>query len=219
MSKPRIIADDKIPFLKGALEEVSEITYVPGSEINNRMVKEADALIIRTRTKCNKDLLDGSNVKFIASATIGFDHIDTGYCSMESIQWTNAPGCNSSSVEQYVTAALMNLAEKHGFLLKEKTLGIIGVGNVGQKVSRIAHSLGMHVLHNDPPREKQEGSLGFHSLDKIKEEADFISFHVPLNIAGEYRTLDFVNQDFIHELKKNVMVINTSRGEIMEEDT
>lgn len=218
MSKIKIIADNKIPFLKGALEEAADIHYYPGSEITHNIIKDADALMIRTRTRCDKQLLEGSEVKFIASATIGYDHIDIDYCHEKGIQWTNAPGCNSSSVEQYITAALLSLAAKHSLILKDKTLGIVGVGNVGQKVSRAAKSLGMNVLHNDPPREKREGPSGFHSLKKIKAESDIISFHVPLNIEGEYRTLDLANTDFLNSLKEKVIIMNTSRGGILNEE-
>ncbi len=219
MGKIKIIADNKIPFLRGAFEEVADdIEYLPGSEITNDSVKYADALIIRTRTRCNEELLKDSRVRFIASATIGYDHIDTDYCESEGIRWTNAPGCNSSSVEQYLTAALLTLAEKHNFRLKDKVIGIVGVGNVGQKVSGVANSLGMKVLHNDPPREKNEGSYGFHSLDEIKDQSDIITFHVPLNTGGEYPTLDMVDRNFLNSLKDDVIIINTSRGEIMDEN-
>lgn len=218
MQKIKIIADNKIPFLKGALEEVADIKYLPGSEIDNNSVKSADAMIIRTRTRCDEELLNGSGVKFIASATIGYDHIDTDYCDNHGIKWTNAPGCNSSSVEQYVTSALLSLAYRYNFKLKDKVLGIVGVGNVGQKISRLANSLGMKVMHNDPPREKREGSYGFHSLDEIKNQSDIITFHVPLNISGNYRTLDMADMNFLNSVKDDAIIINTSRGEIMDEN-
>lgn len=218
MQRIKIIADNKIPFLKGAMEEVANVEYLPGSEIDNDSVKSADAMIVRTRTRCDEELLNGSGVKFIASATIGYDHINTDYCDNHGIKWTNAPGCNSSSVEQYVTAALLILAYRYNFKLKDKVLGIVGVGNVGQKISRLANSLGMKVMHNDPPREKKEGPYGFHSLDEIKSRSDIISFHVPLNISGNYRTLDMVDMNFLKSVKDGAIIINTSRGEIMDEN-
>jgi len=149
----KIIIDDKIPYIKGALEPFAEVIYLPGNKTTPEVVRDADAIITRTRTNCNKKLLDGSSVKFIATATIGFDHIDTKYCESVGIEWTNAPGCNSSSVEQYIASALMVVAEKKGITLSEKTIGIVGVGNVGSKVARIAEIFGMKVLLNDPPRE------------------------------------------------------------------
>jgi erythronate-4-phosphate dehydrogenase len=127
----KIVIDDKIPYIKGAFEPFAEVIYLPGSKTTPEDVRHADAILTRTRTKCNKKLLESSSVKFIATATIGFDHIDTAYCDKANIQWTNAKGCNSSSVEQYIASSLMVLAEKKGFELSEKTIGIVGVGNVG----------------------------------------------------------------------------------------
>ena len=132
----KIIADDKIPFLRGALEPFAEVVYLPGKVITANDLTDADAILIRTRTKCNEQLLYGTNIRFIGTATIGFDHIDTRYCSENNICWTNAPGCNSSSVQQYIASALLTIASGSGFNLMEKTLGIIGVGNVGSKVAQ-----------------------------------------------------------------------------------
>ncbi len=212
----KIIADNKIPFLKGALELNADIEYCPGNEITSDVIKEADALIIRTRTRCNRELLEGSKVRFIASATIGFDHIDTAYCRDHDIDWTNAPGCNSSSVQQYIAAALVYLSEKYNFNLNKKTLGVIGVGNVGKKVVGIAEHLGMKVLLNDPPRERIEGPCGFISLEGICRDADIITFHVPLNISGEDKTLHMANDDFFKKVNPGSFIINSSRGEVME---
>lgn len=120
--------------------------YTPGRDFTPELVKDADALIIRTRTRCNKELLEGSKVRFIATATIGFDHIDTEYCREAGIAWTNAPGCNSASVAQYVQSALLLLQQLKGVQLSELTLGIIGVGNVGSKIAQVGQELGMRVL-------------------------------------------------------------------------
>ncbi|MBE0655860.1 MAG: 4-phosphoerythronate dehydrogenase PdxB [Bacteroidales bacterium] len=216
MKKPVIIADEKIPFLKGSLESLAEVIYLPGNKINRETVRDADALLIRTRTRCDSELLENSMVKFIATATIGYDHIDTGYCNSRNIRWTNAPGCNSSSVEQYIVAALLEMAHKHGSRLKDKTIGIIGVGNVGAKVARISNALGMKVLLNDPPRERAEGSGEFTSLEMIRREADIITLHVPLNYSGMDKTFHLVHGDFLSGLKKNIILFNTSRGEVVE---
>ena len=165
----KIIADDKIEFLKGALEPFASVRYMDGPEIDHSAVENADALLIRSRTVCNESLLHSSRVKFIATVTIGFDHIDTGYCDANSIHWTNAPGCNAASVQQYIASVLANLAIRHDFSLYGKTLGIIGVGNVGKKVEDLARVLGMKVLLNDPPRARTEGYSGFVSLEKNPE--------------------------------------------------
>jgi erythronate-4-phosphate dehydrogenase len=218
MKRIKIIADDKIPFLKGAFEPIAEIQYHPGKEITPSIVQDADALIIRTRTRCDEKLLKGSSVSFIASATIGYDHIDTDYCRKKGIGWTNAPGCNSGSVEQYLCAALLQMADKHGFILKEKCIGIVGVGNVGSRISRIASALGMNVLLNDPPRAETEGGDAFTSLEQLKQDADIISFHVPLNQEGPYKTAGMADRGFFSSLAKAEIIINTSRGEIMDEE-
>ena len=123
----KIVADDKIPFLKGVLEPFAEVIYLPGKQIDNKVLKDADALLTRTRTKCNSSLLKGTAVKFIGTATIGFDHIDTEFCRKNGITWTNAPGCNSSSVQQYIAAALLRISGKFKYKLKNKTIGIVGV--------------------------------------------------------------------------------------------
>ena len=175
----QIIADDKIPFLKGALEPYASIRYMDGCTITPADIKYTDALLIRTRTLCNESLLRGSAIQFIATATIGYDHIDTRYCESNSIRWINAPGCNSSSVQQYIASDLATLTMKHGFSLRNKTLGIVGVGNVGKKVEFLGRLLGMKVLLNDPPRARNEGDKGFVPLKEIFGESDIVSLHVP----------------------------------------
>ena len=127
----KIVADDKIPFLKGVLEPYCEILYLPGNGFTNEVIRDADAMLIRTRTRCNESMLHNTKVRFIATATIGYDHIDTKYCEANNTRWTSAPGCNSSSVQQYIASALLKTAADFNFSLKEKTLGIVGVGNVG----------------------------------------------------------------------------------------
>jgi len=216
-NKLHIIADDKIPFLKGVLEPYANIRYLKGSDINSHDVKDADALIVRTRTKCDKTLLSGSAVKFIATATIGFDHIDTDYCRKNNIKWTNAPGCNSSSVEQYITSVLLNMAADNLINPENSTIGIVGVGNVGSKIVRIAKALGMNVLLNDPPRKRKEKDDSFVDLEKIQKEADIISFHTPLNKEGIDKTFHLVNELFFRNLKKTPWVFNTSRGAVVEQ--
>lgn len=214
--KIKIVADNKIPFLKGVLDQVADIVFLPGKEISAADVRDADALITRTRTCCDASILDGSNVKFIATATIGFDHIDTEYCNQHGISWTNAPGCNSSSVEQYILSVLLNMADQKSFDLKDKTLGIIGVGHVGSKVEKIARALGMQVLLNDPPRARDEGPDAFIDLTHILHEADIITMHVPLNLDGEDKTHHLAGHDFFRQLSKKIFFINSSRGGVVD---
>jgi erythronate-4-phosphate dehydrogenase len=212
----KIIIDDKIPYIRGAFEIVAEVVYLPGAKTTPEIAKDADAIVTRTRTICNEKLLAGSSVKFIATATIGFDHIDTDYCEANGIQWTNAPGCNSKSVEQYIASTIMVLAEKNGWNLSEKCIGVVGVGNVGSKVARICEIFGMKVLLNDPPRERAEGSGQFVSIQQIMTEADIITLHVPLNMKGEDATFHLGNESFFNELEKKPVLINSCRGEVVE---
>lgn len=215
----KIIADDKIPFLRGVLEPFAEVVYMPGSKISRSDLTDTDGLLIRTRTKCNEALLHGTSVKFIGTATIGYDHIDTDYCDARNIKWINAPGCNSSSVQQYITAALLKLSVDEGFKLKNKTLGIVGVGNVGSKVEKIAGILGMKVLLNDPPRERKEGSDKFVSFDTILRESDIITLHVPLNRSGDDRTYHLISGEVFRSMGKKAWLINSSRGEVVDTES
>lgn len=212
----KVIIDDKIPYIKGALEPFAEVVYLPGSKTTPEDIKDADALITRTRTICNEKLLAGSAVKFIATATIGYDHIDTDYCRRAGIEWTNAPGCNAKSVEQYIASALFVWALERRLKLREKTIGIIGVGNVGSKVARFCEIIGMKVLLNDPPRERTEGHEKFVSLENIMSEADIITFHVPLNMDGEDATYHMANDAFFSRLVRKPLVINSCRGEVFD---
>jgi erythronate-4-phosphate dehydrogenase len=212
----KFIIDDKIPYIKGALEPFGEVVYLPGSKTTPEVVRDADVLITRTRTICNEQLLKGSNVRFIATATIGFDHIDTRYCDQAGIKWTNAPGCNSKSVEQYIASALFVLSQKMGFSLKDKTIGVVGVGQVGSKVAKVCEIFGMKVLLNDPPRARAEGPQQFVSLDRIKQEAGIITLHVPLNMGGEDATYHLADPHFFDSLGQQSVVINSCRGEVVD---
>jgi erythronate-4-phosphate dehydrogenase len=195
---------------------VAEVVYLPGSKTTPEVVKDADAIVTRTRTNCNEKLLAGSSVKFIATATIGYDHIDTDYCDAAGINWTNAPGCNSKSVEQYIASTLMVLAERKNLQLKDLCIGVVGVGNVGSKVARVCNLFGMKVLLNDPPRERAEGAAAFVSLEQVMDEADIITLHVPLNLKGEDATVHLGNEAFFSGLKRKPIIINSCRGEVVD---
>jgi erythronate-4-phosphate dehydrogenase len=212
----KIVIDDKIPFISGVLEPYAEVVYLPGSKIDRKTVKDADALIIRTRTLCNKELLQGSNVKFIATATIGYDHIDAKWCEANGIIWRNAEGCNSTSVMQYLASTLVYLSKKYNFKFEDRTIGIVGVGNVGGKVLKLAEQLGMRIVLNDPPVVRKRGQCGYISLDGIIREADIISLHVPLNIEGEDNTYHLFDETKLNKLNPGTILINTSRGEVVD---
>lgn len=212
----KIIVDNKIPYIEGILEPFADVLYLPGDLTTREVVKDADALVTRTRTICSRQVLEGSRVKFIATATIGFDHIDTDYCKTAGIEWANAPGCNAESVNQYVASALCSHARRHGYALKDRTIGIVGVGQVGSRVAKTCEILGMKVLLNDPPRERNEGASQFVSLRTIQKQADIITFHVPLNMDGIDRTHHMVNQGFLQGLENRALLINTCRGEVFQ---
>lgn len=212
----RVVADDKIPYLREALETMGvEGVYMPGSLIDADAVRDADALIVRTRTRCDAALLEGSSVRFVATATIGHDHIDTDYCAAHDICWTNAPGCNAPSVCQYVESALLLLQAEQGICLSKSTLGIVGVGHVGSLVEAMARSWGMRVLCCDPPR-AERGDEGFVSLEVIAREADIITLHTPLTREGRFPTYHMADEAFFDALERKPWLINTSRGETVD---
>ncbi|MDR2040352.1 MAG: 4-phosphoerythronate dehydrogenase PdxB [Bacteroidales bacterium] len=212
----KIVIDDKIPFIRGVLEPYAEVIYLPGSVFAHGNISDADALIIRTRTKCNEALLKGTSVKFIATATIGYDHIDTEWCEANGIAWTNAPGCNSGSVRQYIASALATLSSHYGFSFENITLGVVGVGNVGSKVARLGQELGMKVLLNDPPRARIEGPAQFVPLDEIIHMSDIISLHVPLNRTGSDQTFHLFDEAMFTCMRRSTILINSSRGEVVD---
>jgi len=215
----KIIADKNIPYLKGVVEQYGDVTYLEGSEFTKNAIKEAETLIVRTVTHFDRQMLEESKVKLICSATIGFDHIDTEYCDNHGIKWTNAPGCNSGSVQQYIVSSLMLLSQKKNIDLKDKVIGIVGVGNVGEKVATACQLLGMRVLLNDPLRQLQEpDNTTFVDLAEIQKEADFITFHTPLTKTGKYPTYHLADQKFFSNLSKNPFIINSARGAIIDTD-
>lgn len=213
----KIIVDNKIPYIQQALDGWNDdIVYLPGKDFTPEAVKDADALLIRTRTTCDRRLLEGSKVRFIGTATIGFDHIDTDYCREAGIAWSNCPGCNAGAVEQYVHAVLLLLQQQKGVDLKKACLGIVGVGHVGSHILSMAGvRMRMRVLLNDPPR-KAQGESGFADLQTLARECDIITFHTPLIRDGIYRTYHLADEAFFRSLKKKPYIINTSRGEVID---
>ncbi|WP_298653546.1 4-phosphoerythronate dehydrogenase PdxB [uncultured Proteiniphilum sp.] len=212
----KILADAHIPYLRGVAEQFGEVEYLPGNQFTRDAITEKDALIVRTVTHFGEEILSGSRVKLICSATIGFDHIDTAWCDAHGVAWRTAPGCNAASVEQYVTASLLYLAEKYPFDLKEKTIGIVGVGNVGSKVGAACRKLGMRVLLNDPPRQEREGAGLFVDIGTIQREADIITFHTPLTKTGEHKTHHLADDRFLESVEKKPFIINAARGGITD---
>ena len=216
MKRIRIVADDTIPYLKGVFESVSsvEIKYLPARGFTAESVRDADVLFVRSIDKCTKDLLAGSSVRLIVTATIGFDHIDTTFCDENGIAWKNAPGCNASSVGMYVLSSLIALSLKNGKPLCGMTIGIVGVGHVGSEVERLCTAMGLRVLRCDPPRAELEGPDGFVPLQVLLEQSDIITLHVPYTKEGEYATHHLADFRFFARLKKSPCFINSCRGAV-----
>lgn len=212
----KIICDNKIPFIKGVFEPYSEIRYLSGAQTTPEIVKDADALITRTRTICNEKLLKDSSVRIIASATIGYDHIDTQYCESNGIKWCNAPGCNSASVAQYIGSVLSVLVGKYKLRFEDLTLGVVGVGNVGSKVAKLASLLGMKVLLNDPPKARSGELAGTVELDELLERSDIVTLHVPLTKSGEFATWHLMDKSRLAKMRPDQILINSSRGAVVD---
>ena len=208
--RPIVVVDRDIPFLEGVLEPWFKVRYLAGRAIGPADVRDAVALLIRTRTRCDAALLDGSAVRFIGTATIGTDHIDKRYCDSCGITVASAPGCNAAAVAQYIRVALHTLAlDRPG-----ATLGVIGVGHVGSLVAEVGRRAGMRVLLNDPPREAAEGDAGFTPLPELLAQSDVVTLHIPL--WPENR--DFADAAFFAKLRPGTSFINASRGEVVDED-
>jgi erythronate-4-phosphate dehydrogenase len=204
----RVLIDSAIPFLRGVLEPFAEVVYLGNEEFSAEMVKSANALIIRTRTRCDSSLLEGSKVQFIATATIGFDHIDMEYCKAHNIAVATSAGCNARGVLQWVSSALAMLAKRENFTPQERTLGIVGVGNVGRLVKEYAELWGFRTICCDPPRQERE-KLDFVSLEEVLRQADIVTLHTPLNSSTNH----LINEENISLLRPSATLINSSRGE------
>lgn len=214
----KIVADDKIPYIKRVLEPFAEVVYLPGRSIAAEDVKDADALLVRTRTRCDETLLAGSKVRMVATATIGMDHIDIEWCRGAGVEVVSAPGCNAGGVLQWVSAVLAAVAGDRN--PADLTLGIVGVGHVGSLVERAAEGWGFRVLRSDPPREETEGlgrKDGFVPLAELAAQADVVTFHVPMTKEGRHATAGVGGADFFAALRHGAVVLNSSRGGIVNE--
>lgn len=210
----KIVIDRAVPFIEGVFEPYAEVLYKDGASISRADVADADAMVIRTRTHCDSSLLDGSSVRIIATATIGTDHIDMNYCHGKGIFVQNAAGCNAGGVMNYVFSALYGIASRKGVRLDGSTFGIVGVGNVGRRVEKMATSLGFQVLKCDPPRAAAEGPFGFCSLDQLLAESRIVTLHVPLT----EETRGMADASFFAKMQPGTIFINASRGEVVDEE-
>lgn len=207
----KIILESHIPYVGDTLHSLGRVLRLPPDRINPQAVADADALIVRTRTRCDASLLASSNVRFVATATIGTDHIDIPWCASRGITVVSAPGCNAPAVAQYVWSVILRLRPQYQSL----TIGIVGLGNVGSIVADWARRLGMRVLVSDPPRARKEGSEAYTSLQHIAAEADIITFHTPLIKDGPDRTLHLADASFFASLRRKPLIINAARGPVV----
>lgn len=216
MSSLSIVADQQILFAKEAFSKFGDVELVDGRSIDQQVIKDADVLLVRSVTKVDKSLLDNSRIKFIGSATSGIDHVDTNYLVESNIAFSSAPGSNARSVAEYVLSSLFIIAEEQGFSLTDKSVGIIGYGQVGSRVRKFLETLGIKCLLNDPPLASKNCDEEYKSLDEVLQ-ADIITLHVPLTENGKFPTKNLVNDSFLDKLKSDVVFINTSRGEVVDE--
>ncbi len=217
--KPLLIIDNAIPFLEGRLERDFDCRILPPAEIDREAVRDAKGLLVRTRTRCDADLLDDSGVEFVATGTIGLDHFDIPYLDSRGIDWQNAPGCNAPAVAQYVWRSLIEV----GFDPATQTLGVVGKGNVGSIVAEWGRLLGANVIVCDPPR-KDAGMTDEEYLDlsQLMSRADAVTFHTPLiktaSLQNPYPTYHLADREMLEKLRPGAMLINAARGGVVDEE-
>jgi len=211
----KIVADENIPLVGEAFGPMGEVVAVPADAIRPRLVRDARVLLVRSVTPVGPALLDGSAVRFVATATIGVDHIDQEYLRRHGIGFSSAQGSNARSAAEYVFTALAVLAERGGWRLAGKALGIVGVGNIGSRVARMAEGLGMTVLRNDPPLARETGDPKYVPIETLAE-ADIVTFHVPLTREGPDATYHMIGESLLRRLRRGVILLNTSRGGVAD---
>ena len=211
----KIIADANIPFVLECFSSIGDVEAVGGREIKRDVVADADVLLVRSITPVFADLLTGSKVRFVATATIGFDHIDVDFLRRNCIGFASAPGSNANSAAEYVVAALLEIGHRHKISLEGKSIGVIGVGNVGSRVAQKCRALGMEVLLNDPPLYRQTDDAKYLPIQELFD-CDFITFHTPLTFEGIDKTFHLADEDFFNALKTGCVFVNASRGSVVD---
>ena len=209
----KIVADQNIPFVEECFSSIGDVTLVGGRQVTPELVKDADILLVRSITKVNADLLEGSAVKFVATATIGVEHVDQEYLASKGIGFASAPGSNANSVAEYIVAALLTLGKKYQYALAGKSIGVVGVGNVGSKVAAKCAALDMKVVLNDPPLARQTGDDKYRSLDEVLA-CDFVTMHTPLTRQGPDISYHLAGERFFAALKSGAVFLNSSRGKV-----
>ena len=211
-----IVADERIAGVPGTFEFLGTVRSRPGRRIHRRDLLDADALIVRSLTRVDADLLEGTSVRFVGTATSGTDHVDRAYLARRGIEFADAAGCNASAVAEYVVAALLEISGRRAFNLGGKTLGIVGVGRIGSRVRRFAEALGLDALVCDPPLQRR-GDRGFVSFDELAGRSDIVTLHVPLTVEGHDATVGMVDDRWLARVRPGTVFVNTSRGEVVDE--
>jgi len=214
----KIVCAETVLLGKEAFQTAGDTVVLPDRTIARDDLIDADALVVRSKTKVNAELLKGTPVQFVGTATAGFDHIDVNYLESRGIGWCASPGCNANSVSEYLVAALLTLCNRHGFRLEKRTIGVIGCGNVGSHVVEKCSALGMHVLRNDPPLAAVSIDPDFQTLETVLAESDIVTLHVPLVQEKPWPTFQMANHHFFSHLKPGAIFINASRGKVTDSD-
>nr|WP_152754479.1 4-phosphoerythronate dehydrogenase PdxB [Citrobacter telavivensis] len=212
----KILVDENMPYARELFSRLGEVKAVPGRPIPVAELDDADALMVRSVTKVNASLLEGKAIKFVGTATAGTDHVDEDWLKQAGIGFSAAPGCNAIAVVEYVFSSLLMLAERDGFALRDRTVGIVGVGNVGGRLQARLEALGIRTLLCDPPRADRGDEGDFRSLDELVQEADVLTFHTPLFKEGPYKTHHLVDEALIGRLKPGSILINACRGAVVD---
>ncbi|EPK7284262.1 4-phosphoerythronate dehydrogenase PdxB [Citrobacter farmeri] len=212
----KILVDENMPYARELFSRLGEVKAVPGRPIPVTELDDADALMVRSVTKVNASLLEGKAIKFVGTATAGTDHVDENWLKQAGIGFSAAPGCNAIAVVEYVFSSLLMLAERDGFALRDRTVGIVGVGNVGGRLQARLEALGIRTLLCDPPRADRGDEGDFRSLDELVREADVLTFHTPLFKEGPYKTLHLADEALLSRLKPGTILINACRGAVVD---
>ncbi|BBE76524.1 MULTISPECIES: 4-phosphoerythronate dehydrogenase PdxB [Phytobacter] len=212
----KILVDENMPYAGDLFRRLGEVKAVPGRPIPAVELADADALMVRSVTKVNEALLSGTPIKFVGTATAGTDHVDEQWLQQAGIGFSAAPGCNAIAVVEYVFSSLMLLAERDGFDLRDRTVGIVGVGNVGGRLQARLEAWGVRTLLCDPPRADRGDEGDFLPLDALVREADVLTFHTPLFKDGPYKSWHLADEEVISRLKPGAILINACRGTVVD---
>ncbi|MCG9724270.1 4-phosphoerythronate dehydrogenase [Vibrio brasiliensis] len=213
----KILIDENMPYAEQLFSQLGEVVLKSGRTLTADDLIDVDALMIRSVTKVNADLISKANrLKFVGTATAGMDHVDQGLLKERGIFFTAAPGCNKVGVAEYAFSVMMVLAQQHGFSVFDKTVGIIGAGQVGSYLQHCLEGIGIKVLINDPPKQQAGDSRQFTPLDELLAEADIITLHTPITRDGEYPTHHLIGESVLNKLRGDQILINAARGPVVD---